>query len=176
MDGDIFDVVDAGDAVVGRAPRSVVHARGLMHRSAHILVFGEGADGDKILLQMRSTQKDLYPLRYTTSVSGHVDSGESYLQAALREMREEIGVAAGEDDLRFVGKIPPSGRTGWEFTAVYQFRCPIDTPFKPQPSEVEALEWRGVSQFERDISENPQKFTPSFLEAYALFAKKRGRV
>ena len=173
MDEDIFDVVDAEDAVVGRAPRSVVHARGLMHRSAHILVFS--ADGGKILLQLRSAQKDLYPLRYTTSVSGHVDSGESYVQAALREMREEIGVAAGEEDLRFVGKIPPSARTGWEFTAVYEFRCPMDTQFKPQPSEVERLEWRGVGQFERDIAEMPQKFTPSFLEAYALFAKEGGR-
>ena len=34
-----FDVVNARDEVVGRATRREVHARGLLHRAVHVLVF-----------------------------------------------------------------------------------------------------------------------------------------
>lgn len=43
MADDIFDIVDMSDGVVGNAPRSVVHANGLLHRASHVLMFrGEG--------------------------------------------------------------------------------------------------------------------------------------
>ena len=36
---ELFDVVDAGDRVIGRATRRQVHARQLRHRAVHVLVF-----------------------------------------------------------------------------------------------------------------------------------------
>ena len=36
---DIFDIVDSSDRVVGRAPRSEVHSKGLLHRASHVLMF-----------------------------------------------------------------------------------------------------------------------------------------
>ena len=39
MSEEIFDVVNERDEVIGRAPRSEVHARGLLHRATHVLVF-----------------------------------------------------------------------------------------------------------------------------------------
>ena len=170
MPEDIFDVVDASDAVVGRERRSVVHAKKLFHRSAHVLVFCDLALGGRhVLLQRRSAKKDLYPLLYTTSVSGHVDSGETYLQAALREMREELGIEPDSPAMRYLGKLPPSKTTANEFTAVYRYFCPFDTRFAPPPDEVDALLWLPVAEFERQIAASPQNFTPSFLEVYKFY-------
>src|SRR5580658_3200257 len=88
--GEFFDVVDERDAVVGRASRREVHAHRLMHRAVHVLVFD---DTGRVFLQKRSMKKDIAPGLWDSSCSGHVDSGESYDVAAVREFAEELGVA-----------------------------------------------------------------------------------
>ena len=45
-----FDIVDSRDHVVGRAPRREVHARALLHRAVHVLVFDSQG---RIFLQKR---------------------------------------------------------------------------------------------------------------------------
>ena len=185
---DIFDVVDASDNVVASMPRSAVHARGLMHRASHIIVFngvgddcgsadaGCGAGTDalerKILLQKRSPEKDLYPNLYTTSCSGHVDSGEDYDTAAVREMREETGVSISASDLLRIGKISPCAETGNEFTFVYVMNLPETTRFIPQPEEVAALEWVCERDFRDMIARSPELFTPSFLKVYNFYLSR----
>ena len=89
MTEEIFDVVNERDEVVDRQPRRVVHARGLLHRAVHVLVFN--ARGE-IFLQKRSLLKDRQPGVWDSSASGHVDSGEDYDACAVREVREELGV------------------------------------------------------------------------------------
>ena len=177
---DIFDVVDASDSAVASMPRSAVHARGLMHRASHIIVFngvcgnggGAGVGGRKILLQKRSPEKDLYPNLYTTSCSGHVDSGEDYDTAAVREMREETGVSINAGDLLRVGKISPCAETGNEFTFVYVLNLPETTRFIPQPDEVAALEWLSERDFRDMIARSPELFTPSFLKVYNFYLSR----
>lgn len=43
-----FDIVDSNDRVIGTAPRSEIHARGLLHRAVHLWIFHP--DG-RLLLQ-----------------------------------------------------------------------------------------------------------------------------
>ena len=89
MSEEIFDVVNEQDEVVGQALRREVHARGLWHRAVHVLVFNRKGE---IFLQKRSLKKDNHPGVWDSSTSGHVDSGEDYDTAAVRELREEIGL------------------------------------------------------------------------------------
>ena len=175
MSDDIFDIVNECDEVVGSAPRSIVHARGLLHRAAHVIIFRGSGEGREILLQKRSMSKDSYPGIYTTSCSGHVDSGETYDIAAVREMREETGLSVKISDLRETGKISARAETGNEFTFVYELECPKDAKFSPPPDEVASLDWMRVADFEAEIKASPQKFTPSFLCVYAFYkASARG--
>ena len=73
MTEEIFDIVNERDEVIGRAPRAEVHARGLLHRAAHMLVFNSRGE---VFLQKRSLRKDRQPGVWDSSASGHVDAGE----------------------------------------------------------------------------------------------------
>jgi isopentenyldiphosphate isomerase len=87
---EIFDIVDENDRAIGQAPRAECHGNpALVHRVAHVLVFDRH---DRLLLQKRAMTKDIQPGRWDTSVGGHLDPGESYLEAASREMHEELGI------------------------------------------------------------------------------------
>ncbi|MCX6894637.1 MAG: NUDIX domain-containing protein, partial [Verrucomicrobia bacterium] len=90
MSEEIFDIVNERDEVVGQAPRREVHARGLWHRAIHVLVFN--ARGE-VFLQKRSLLKDTAKGLWDSSSSGHLDTGEDYDACAVRELREEIGLA-----------------------------------------------------------------------------------
>jgi len=90
MSGDEwFDVVNARDEVIRRATRREVHATGLWHRAVHVLVFDAAG---RVFLQKRSMKKDLSPGLWDSSCSGHLDAGEDYDAAAVRELSEELGV------------------------------------------------------------------------------------
>src|SRR5512137_1106823 len=87
---ELFDIVDDDDRVIGTARRGECHGNpALIHRAVHVLVVN--ANGD-MLLQKRSASKDIQPGKWDTSVGGHLEPGESYHAAAVREMQEELGL------------------------------------------------------------------------------------
>ena len=110
----MFDIVDFEDKVIGRASREEVHRQGFLHRSAHLLVFDEQG---RVLLQKRSIEKDTFPERWDSSVSGHVDSGEHYDECIVREAKEEIGLDLEEVPEKLF-KVEACQQTAQEFTWV----------------------------------------------------------
>lgn len=151
---ELFDVCDEHDRVIGQAPRGEVHARGLLHRAVSIFVFN--ARGE-LLLHRRSSQKDEYPLRITSSASGHLDAGEDYATAAVRELNEELGLTVS---LEFAASFPASADTANEHTHLYIART--DAEPVPDPDEIAELEWASPDEVKRRIANNPDDFTPPF--------------
>jgi isopentenyldiphosphate isomerase len=89
MSDELLDIVNDNDIVTGQEMRSTVHQRGLQHRGVHIFLFTR--DG-QLLIQKRSTDRFQYASQWDCSVSEHVKAGEDYLHAALRGLKEEMGV------------------------------------------------------------------------------------
>ncbi|MEY3828744.1 MAG: hypothetical protein RL636_445 [Verrucomicrobiota bacterium] len=141
---EVFDVVDDQDVVIGSCPRSEIHRRQLRHRAIHI--FWLRADG-QLCLQRRSYAKDNCPGQVSTSCAGHVDSGETYPVAAVRELREEIGLQVRPEDLLEIDYAPCHADLGHEFVRSYLLRgdyvptlgrAEVDSILWRQPAEVEA--------------------------------------
>ena len=90
MKEEMIEIVDTEGATIGIRRRSEVHGDpSLLHKVVHVLVFN---DAGNLLLQKRSMNKDVAPGKWDTSVGGHVSPGEDLKKAALREMKEELGV------------------------------------------------------------------------------------
>ncbi|MFK8077511.1 MAG: NUDIX domain-containing protein [Granulosicoccus sp.] len=157
-----LDVVDENDEVVGRATRDEVHRDNLLHRSAHILLLNSK---NQIFVQLRSLLKDNSPGLWDTSAAGHVDSGESYLQCAIRELAEELGVELAPDDLVPVGRLPPERSNGFEFTQIYTAHS--DQPLTLQAEEVDDGRWVSVDELDRWICKDGAAFTGTFLTIWA---------
>ena len=157
MTEEIFEFVNDRDEVIGRAPRSEVHRRGLKHRAVHVLVFN--ARGE-LFLQKRSLKKDCFPGVWDSSASGHIDPGESYDACAVRELGEELGLQVTKP-LERLFKIDACPETGEEFVWVY--RCEAEGPFTLHPEEIERGGWFAPDEVTRWIAERPQEFASGFV-------------
>jgi isopentenyl-diphosphate delta-isomerase len=151
---ELFDVCDEHDRVIGQAPRGEVHARGLLHRAVHIWVFNSRGE---LLLHQRAATKDEFPLRYTSSASGHLAAGEDYLTAARRELQEELGLSG---DLEYVTRLPASQATAREHTVLY--RVVTDESPTPDPAEIAALLSLPPAEVTRRVIADPDQFSPPF--------------
>lgn len=160
---ELFDVVDDRDEVTGTATRGDVHAKRLFHRAVHVFVFSDRGD---LLLQKRSALKDICPGLWDSSVSGHLDSGESYDAAAVRELSEEMGIIA-EQPPQEIARITPREETGWEHVRLYK------TTFDGKPrypaAEVEAAVWFPRDEIAAWIKAAPEDFAPGFLQCWQSF-------
>jgi len=156
MSEEIFDIVNERDEVVGQAPRGEVHARGLLHRAVHVLVFNAH---EQIFLQKRSMTKDTAKGKWDSSASGHVDRGEAYDACAVREVGEEIGLKLAQPPERIL-RIKACADTGNEFVWVY--RVASEGPFTLHPEEIERGDWFAPEEVTRWLAERPEDFAPAF--------------
>lgn len=163
---ELFDVVDEHDQVLEQLPRSVVHAKKLLHRAANVFVFNSTGE---LLLQFRSATKDQYPHCYTSSASGHLSAGEDYRESAEREMREEIGIQTPLEQLE---KFPGTPQNAYEHTVL--FRTFSDGPFLFDPLEIERGEFFELSVIDQMLHQNEQQFTPPFRQLYRWYRANRG--
>ena len=159
-----FSVVDEQDQVTGAAPRGQVHGNNLLHRAVHILIFNPAGE---VFLQLRSRWKDRHPLRWDSSAAGHVCADEEYDQAAIRELREELGI---DIPLAKVAKLTASQRTDHEFVWLYS-GVHSDEP-KPNPQEIEAAAFFPPTIVDGWIQARPGEFAPTFIECWKIWREK----
>jgi isopentenyldiphosphate isomerase len=152
----MFDVVNEADEVVGRATRSEVHRRGLLHRATHVLAFNSRK---QVFLQKRSLQKDRQPGLWDSSASGHVDAGEDYDTCAVRELREEIGLELSATPQRLF-RLVAGPETDFEHLWVY--RCEAEGPFELNTEEIERGGWFSPEEVTKWMAEKPHEFADAF--------------
>ena len=94
---DIYN--EDGSAAGYQATRTAAHQIGLWHKTVHVWIRNRNGE---ILLQKRSMSKEVFPGCWDVSCAGHVDSGESAVEAAIRELHEELGISAAQNELLYL--------------------------------------------------------------------------
>lgn len=163
---ELFDVVNQQDEVVDIKPRGEVHKQGLMHRAVHGFIFNSK---NQLFLQKRSKSKDSAPGKWDSSFSGHVDSGETYDQACVREAFEELGVTLSVAPKIFA-KISACEETGWEFTCLYLIEH--EGPFSLHPEEIEGGRWIQIPDLELELAQSSGDFAASFKRVWVEYLSK----
>lgn len=150
-----FDLVDeAGRPTGHRALRSECHGNpDLLHQAVHVFVVNRSGE---LFLQKRSMRKDIQPGKWDTSVGGHVDAGENAADAVKRELREELGVVAGEPEFLY----QYLWRSPVESELIRSFRLRFDGPFFLQASELDDGRFWSVAEIGQALGRGI--FTPNF--------------
>ena len=175
---EILDIVDKnGKPTRTTALKSEAHAKGLYHNTIHLWLYTSKGE---ILLQQRSHKKVIYPLLWDVSVAGHIDAGETFIEAALRETKEEIGLQLEPHNLKQIGTFlhETSYADGKiqdnEFHQVFIAELQVDlTNLIIQEEEVEALKLVALNEF-KDLlkySETNMHFVASNLKYYKFILK-----
>ncbi|MCC8098279.1 MAG: NUDIX domain-containing protein [Eubacterium sp.] len=158
--------------------RSEVHSDGDLHRTSHIWITRRNPETGEpqILLQKRSKNKDSYPSCLDISSAGHIEAGHDYLESALRELNEELGIKADEDDLEFAFKQRKYAEAVFygkvfkdnQISNVYIYRKNADiSDLKLQESEIESVVWQDCKY----ILERLEKNDPNYCIIYEEFVK-----
>ncbi|MEM7291941.1 MAG: NUDIX domain-containing protein [Pseudomonadota bacterium] len=150
---ELLDIVDESDRVIGVDTRHTIHARGLLHRATHILVFNSAGE---LFIQKRSMDKDSEPGLWDSSAAGHVKSGEDYYACASRELDEELGLAI-ESPLEMLFLLPPEKSFRLEHCMVFRYYS--DGPFDLQTEEVSDGKWIGADELDRRVCASDPSLT-----------------
>jgi len=154
---ELLDIVDASGNPTGKtALKSEAHKNGWYHNTIHLWLYTN--DGN-ILLQQRSHKKIIFPLLWDVSVAGHIDAGETFKEAAIRETKEEIDLTLDTDELIKIGTHLHKSEyydgkiKDYEFHQVYIAELKVDLEhLKPQKNEVETLKLVTFKTFEDLLS------------------------
>ena len=146
-----FDVCDERGNPTGEVvARDVAHREGVRHRTAHVWVVRKEKGRWQVLLQKRSANKDSFPGKYDTSSAGHIQAGDEPLESAMRELGEELGIAAEPERLVYAGNFDICYEKEFhgemfrdnEFAHVFVYSRPVDIDaLTLQTEEVERVDW-----------------------------------
>ncbi|HKU44311.1 MAG TPA: NUDIX domain-containing protein [Polyangiales bacterium] len=155
-----IDVVDEDDRVIGRTTRAQMRRDNILHRNVAILCLNRER---RIYVHRRTATKDLYPSLYDMFTAGVVGAGESYEQAALRELEEELGIRGVVPQLLFQHRY--EGEHSRTHSRV--FRVEWDGPIVHQPTEVA---WGGFRTRSELLSNRERfAFVPDGLELFTRY-------
>ncbi|MGZ6950273.1 MAG: NUDIX hydrolase [Ilumatobacteraceae bacterium] len=157
MTDELVDIVDDNDMVIASVTRAEMRAKRLQHRSVGIVVLS--SDG-RLLIHRRSLDKDIWPGWWDIAAGGVVTAGETYEDAAQRELAEELGIANVE--LHYVGQ---SHYVDDDLAALCRgYRVVHDGPFTFDDGEIVEARW--VTLAELQAMRATHRFLPDSLAPF----------
>ena len=159
---ELFDILNPDGSKTGIVrERGVAHREGSLHGTVHMWIVRENEEsGYDVLLQKRSACKDSNPGCYDISSAGHIMAGDEPLPAAVREMKEELGLTVKAEDLTFIGVHHGAFEAEFygkmfrdnELSSVYLYTEPVEIKdLTLQESEVEEVIWMDYEECRKQV-------------------------
>ncbi len=94
MADELIDIYDSEMNLLGTAMKTQADQESFWRKIVHCWVI----DGDKVWLQLRGKNRLVYPALLDISISGHLMTGETAKQAAIRSFEDNLGLLVAESD------------------------------------------------------------------------------
>jgi 8-oxo-dGTP pyrophosphatase MutT (NUDIX family) len=158
---ELVEHVDEHDRVLGVVERGEAERERLPHRIATTICRDRAG---RVLVLRRSESLSRFPGYYDVMVGGAVDVGESYEEAASRELSEELGVRV---PVRFMFKFLCRKGIGPVWFGVHE--ALVTEPLVPDPSEIAWLGWLAEPELREAVDQ--RLFVPGGREALRRYLR-----
>jgi isopentenyldiphosphate isomerase len=167
---EFIDILNNNGEISGKTClKSEAHKNGLFHASVHIWIFDALKN---VLIQKRAKNKDTFPGLWDVSVAGHISAGEIPLNAAIREIEEEIGLKVFKNQLQFIGNSSKkvthhSHLIDYELHHIYICCVSFDmNTLKIQKEEVTEIKTIPLNELIFQLKKNSSSFVPHGKKYY----------
>ncbi len=159
--------VDKKDKEIKRVEKLEAHQKGLLHRAFSVFIIGKKG----FLIQKRASQKYHSGNLWANACCSHPVTEGDIKKEAQKRLFEEIGFST---ELKKIGEESYKVEVGDLIENEYDhlFLGIYDGEVKPNPEEVSEYAWLSILELEKEISQNPTKFGPWFLEIYPKVKEK----
>ncbi len=162
-------LVNEQDEQTGTIEKMEAHRKALLHRAFSVFIFnGKG----EMLLQQRALGKYHSPGLWTNACCSHPRPGEEVETAALRRLKEEMGIESSLKKIfDFIYRTDfDNGLTEYEFDHVYIG----DFPGLPEPDKREVKDYcfRTMEDISQDLIRYPEKYSSWFKIAFPILSLK----
>jgi isopentenyl-diphosphate delta-isomerase len=159
-------IVDENDNYIGEEEKEKCHeGAGILHRAFLAMVFNPSG---KLILTRRSRMKKLWPGFWDGTVASHVFKGETYEQASVRRLRQEIGLnvqdAAYLLKFHYMAGYEDIG-TEHEICAVTVVRGVEEKALRPVEAEISEVKLLDMRSMAGEIVKNRNEYTPWLILA-----------
>ena len=152
-------LVSEKDEILGVMDKMQAHENGILHRAFSVFLFN---DKGEMLLQKRAADKYHSPNQWTNAVCSHPRMGETYMEAAQRRLKEELGIETPITyRFNFLYKADV-GQNLWEHELDHVFTGNFEGEFKLNEDEVSEVRYIAMKDLDREMTENPENFTQWF--------------
>ncbi len=150
------------------------HREGLTHRTAHVWFLNPK---NELLLQKRSANKVAYPNHWDISAAGHVSAGQTSLEAAKRETKEELGLTLPDSAFEYLFTVEEyvvlnnGTYVNNEFQDVYLVHEDTDlSSMNLAADEVSEVRWVPIADFKTWVDGDGELMVPHAEEYSQLLA------
>ncbi|MDR2892363.1 MAG: NUDIX domain-containing protein [Deltaproteobacteria bacterium] len=154
-DDETLEVLDENNAPLLLMPRKAATRQNL--RLKVVLIVVRNKEG-KIYVHQRSHRKSTYGGSWGVSAAGYVKAGESFEDAALRELAEELSVTSVNLTLAAITK--PSPATDNSLVALF-ISNPAQVLIVPDPEEIAGGMFIDRDELEAMLRDLPELIAPS---------------
>lgn len=166
---ELIEIVDRDGNFTGQIiDKEEAHDRNLLHNEVAVFIIN---DKKQVLLQKRSANKRFNPNKWALC-AGHVDAGESLESAALRELKEEVGIDIIINDLKpFSEREFTIGDSNSHITYFYYTKSNLnEKDFIIQKEELSEVKWFDIDEV-IDMIKSKDDSTVFREERLSLFEK-----
>lgn len=177
-----LNVLNEKGETIGEEYRDVIHKKGLLHAEVHVWCI---TPEKEIIFQHRAKDKDTYPDLLDATAGGHVDLGETYEGAAVKETLEETGLHIKSEDLDYIATTQTkgfdrvTGMTNYPRRNIYLYKHLVNTDnLEVEDGKAIGFETWSIDRLFQLTEEEEERFIPTLLneESMDIFKKIKEKI